>query len=400
MKKISFKNLLLIGLIASGPMLFSCAGGEDGPAKGSPVYTVNYFDEDGTQVGYAYVPENRAASFRSMDGENYDWLPHTDMDLTTPGARFVFDKWVGTYDASFSNKVDAALDDQEVDLEHIKGDCKVVASFKEKAYKMSAVFKNCGKTYEEKTVDFGAALAYPATNPSEEHPEYYNAYNFEGWTLDKDTSNTKVAFTSANALTNTWKDGTSGPAWGLGAPDDAKATGNCGVIYLDKTLTNHMPTYPAYLSDGAKWIEVGNLLGDKLKLEFTSKYETEYKEFQVTLTSTGGNPVSFNVKYGDEITYERVVSTNSTTLEVKYNGVSKYTYSVANTSGGVANVTYLLEGTYTNATAGITNPHSELIEGRKLGFSLEKDSNNVPTGGKVTIQGNCEIKPIIHQVNA
>lgn len=393
------KTLLLLGCLTSGSLLFSCAAsGDDSQVKGSPVYTVNYFDEDGNQVGYAYVPENRAASFRSMDTENYDWLPHTDMALVTPGSRFVFDKWVGTYDMTFSSKVNEELDGQAIDLEHVKADCKVVATFKEKAYKLSASFKNCGKTYDEKTIDFGEALAYPTTNPTEENPEYYNAYGFAGWTLDKDTASTKATFTSADALTNTWKDGTTGPAWGEGAPEDSKAVGNRGVIYLDKTLTNHMPTYPTYLSDGSKWIELGNLLGDKLKIGFTSLYDIEYKEFQVTLKQTTGADVKFNVKYGDEITYVRTVGTTSTTLDVKYKGVSKYTYSVANTSAGHENVMYLLEGEYKNATAGVVNSHSSLIEGRKLGFTLIKDSNNVPTGGKVTIQGNCEINPVVGQL--
>ena len=144
---------------------------------------------------------------------------------------------------------------------------------------------------------------------------------------------------------------------------------------------------------------MGNLLGNKLKLAFTSIYETEYKDFQVTLNGTTGNPVKFNVKYGDELTYVRTVSSTATTLEVKYNGVSKYTYSVANTSGGHDNVMYILEGTYKNSTAGVTNTHSDLVEGRKLSFILEKDADEVPTGGKVTIQGNCEISPVIHQSN-
>lgn len=399
MKNRGLNKLLALGLIASSSLLFSCAAGGEENSKGSPVYTVNYFDEVGNQVGYAYVPENRAASFRDMNGESYDWLPHSDMEITTPGARFVFDKWIGNYDASTNAKLDPTLDGTPIDLNHIKGDCNLTVTFKEKLFKIGTSFKVAGQTYAESTVNFGESLSYPATNPSESHAEYYNNYAFSGWLLNKDSSSSKHHFTSADSFSYVWKTGGSGYAWGEGAPEESKAIGNSGVIYLDKTLTDHMPLYPTYISDGSKWVSMGNLSGDKLQLGFSSEFATSYKQFEVSLLSTEGFAVHapINVTYGDEITYTRLTSGVATLLEVFYNSVSIYTYAIPNTSGGVEQISYLLEGTYKD-TSTATNKHPSSMENRSLSFALIKNSDGVPVGGKATIQGNCSIKPIISQV--
>ena len=90
-----------------------------------------------------------------------------------------------------------------------------------------------------------------------------------------------------------------------------------GVIYLDKTLTDHMPTYPSYISDGTKWIGLGNLSKGTLPLEFKSTYETTKKDFTVTMMATDGVSVltSFDVEYGKTIAFPN--SINMKTKNIK-----------------------------------------------------------------------------------
>ena len=59
MQKSSFSKFFLVASLAATGILSSCNGDGSTSIKGSPVYTVNYFDEAGNQVGYAYAIEGR-----------------------------------------------------------------------------------------------------------------------------------------------------------------------------------------------------------------------------------------------------------------------------------------------------------------------------------------------------
>ena len=402
MQKRDFSKFFLVASLAATGILSSCStsGAETSSVrKGSPVYTVNYFDEAGTQVGYAYAIEGRSAHFRAMEGTAYDYNPHTDMELTTPGARFVFDGWEGTYDTAVNTRHDSSVTSGEaVDLNNIKGDCNVTAKFIEKAYKIETVFKNNGLTVEGGTTAlFGSALSFPTASPNEARPEYYNTYTFDGWVLSKDDTSEK--FLSTDTLSYKWKSGASvnDNAWGLGAPEASAAIGNKGVIYLDKTLTDHMPKYPSYISDGTKWVELGELSKGTLPLEFKSTYEVTKKEFTVSLYDvTNTNKLSsFNAEYGKTITFDRTVSGNDTTILVKLDGVTKYTYEHVTTDD--SKICYNMDGTYKNETDS-TNRHSEAIENTNMSFVItygEGALDHTPIGGSAKLQGNVRIHPVV-----
>lgn len=397
MKKSRFhKAIILAGIVLSGT-LFSCASEGEENQIGSPVYQVDYFDEVGNQIGYAYAIEGKSGAFKSMDGTSYDWNPHSDLEITTPGSRYVFDKWVGTYDSSYG-KVKEGVDGQAIDLNHIQGNCKVVATFKEEAYKIETAFKNDNKTYTGGAkVDFGSPLNFPGTNPSEEHPEYYNDYSFAGWTLVKDSSATKHQFLASEHPSYVWKAGAEAgqPSWGLGAPEDVLAAGNEGVLYLDKTLTDHMPEYNTYISDGTKWVELGKLSSNSLKIEFNSAYTKSYKDFTVTLLSEDKTTevATFTATYADDITYERTVSGTTTTIAVKYAGETKHTYTIDTTN----KIAYLLEGEYLNKNSN-PNKHSTNLDHAKMSFVLNTNTDGVPVGGTSTLKGNVNIYPLVSNI--
>jgi len=398
MKKTKFQKVVMLSSLLLSGVLFSCSTEGEENQKGSPVYQVDYFDEAGTQVGYAYVIEGKSGPFKSMEGVNYDWNPHSDLEISAPGKRYVFDKWVGTYDASYG-KIKEGVDGQTVDLNSVQGNCKVVATFKEESYKIETSFRNNGKVVEGGTkVDFGQALSFPTANPSEEKPEYYNNYTFTGWTLSKDSSTTKHEFVASESPVYVWKAGANAgqAAWGVGAPEASDATGNEGVIYLDKTLTDHMPTYDTYISDGTKWVELGELSSNDLKIEFNSAYSKAYKEFTVTLMNPEktATVATFNATYGDEITYDRTVVGDTTTIAVKYNSTTKYTYNL-NTADKVS---YLLEGKYLNKTNS-TNKHDDKMDNTAMSFVINSDSTGVPVGGKAKIQGNVDLYPIVSDIH-
>ncbi|MBR5750241.1 MAG: hypothetical protein IKX82_01140, partial [Bacilli bacterium] len=367
MQRRNFSKYFLVVSLAATGFLSACSSEGDSSPKGSPVYQVDFYDDAGTQVGYGYAIEGRAVHFRAMDGTAYDYNPHTDMELTTPGARFVFDGWEGTYDTAFNSNVSSDLHGEAVNLDQIKGSCRVTAKFKEKSYKIETIFKNNGTPVEGgANVLFGEAIAIPTAIPTEAHPEYYNNYNFDGWALSKD--DTAAKFTSADTLVYKWKSGANANqnAWGLGAPDAADAIDNKGVIYLDKTLTDHMPTYPSYISDGTKWIGLGNLSKGTLPLEFKSTYETEKKDFTVTMMATDGVGVlsSFDVEYGKTIVFEReVLAGNQTKITIKVDGDTKGIYN--NVTSNPGDLCYTLKGEYKNETDS-TNLHSDMIEGTEM----------------------------------
>ena len=402
MQKSSFSKFFLVASLAATGILSSCGGDGSTSIKGSPVYTVNYFDEAGNQVGYAYAIEGRSAHFRSMEGTEYDYNPHSDMELTTPGARFVFDGWEGTYDTAEYSRYDSTVTDGEViDLNNIKGDCKVTAKFIEKSYKIETIFKNNGVKVEGGTnVAYGTALTIPTAIPAEEHPEYYNTYNFRGWVLTKDDTSEK--FMSDDTLSYKWKSGASANenAWGLGAPEATTAAGNKGVIYLDKTLTDHMPKYPSYISDGTKWIELGELSKGTLPLEFKSTYEVEKKQFTVSLYDAANvNKVgSFDAEYGKTITFDRTVVGNDTTIVIKLDGVAKYTYE--HVTSDATKICYNMDGTYKNE-ADSANLHSETIEDTNMSFDITYGAaplDHTPVGGSAKLQGNVRIHPVVQDV--
>ena len=399
MQRRNFSKYFLVVSLAATGFLSACSSEGDSSPKGSPVYQVDFYDDAGTQVGYGYAIEGRAVHFRAMDGTAYDYNPHTDMELTTPGARFVFDGWEGTYDTAFNSNVSSELQGEAVNLDQIKGSCRVTAKFKEKSYKIETIFKNNGSPVEGgANVLFGEAITIPTAIPTEAHPEYYNNYNFDGWALSKD--DTAAKFTSADTLVYKWKSGANANqnAWGLGAPDAADAIDNKGVIYLDKTLTDHMPTYPSYISDGMKWIGLGNLSKGTLPLEFKSTFETEKKDFTVTMMATDGVSVlsSFDVEYGKTIVFEReVLAGNQTKITIKVDGDTKGIYN--NVTSNPGDLCYTLKGEYKNEIDS-ANLHSDMIEGTEMSFSLtygEGAEDHTPKGGSAKIQGNVRITPVI-----
>ena len=381
-------------------ILSSC--GESSSKLASPTYTVSYFDETGVQVGYAYVRENGIAPLvcKAMEGkEVYDFMPHSDMDLQTPGARYVFDSWEGTYDSTLDSRMASETDGTAIDLGHIKANCKVTAKFTEQPYKIETTFKNNGEKVEGGAmVEFGSPIAFPTVTPTEAHPEYYNTYAFDGWVLAKDDTSAK--FQSADTLSYKWKSGTNANqfAWGLGAPIVADASGNKGVIYLDRTLTDHMPTYYSYISDGDKWIELGELSKGVLPLEFKSTYEVTKKEFTVSLYDpTNTTKVgSFNAEYGKTITFDRTVTGNVTTITVKLDDVIKYTYDDV-TESDATKICHTMEGVYRNETDS-ANLHSSSIEGREMSFVTTKGEgalSDTPVGGHADLHGNVRIHPVV-----
>ena len=404
MQKSNFSKFFLVASLAATGLLSSCAPSGEGEfsIKGSPVYTVSYFDEAGNQVGYAYAIEGKSAHFRSMEGTAYDYNPHSDMELTTPGARFVFDGWEGTYDTAEYSRHDSALTNGEsVDLNNIKGDCKVVAKFIEKPYKIETIFKNNGAVVEGGvSVAYGTALSFPTSSPSEAHPEYYNNYTFDGWILSKD--DTAEKFISTDTLSYKWKSGASvnENAWGSGAPEESAASGNKGVIYLDKTLTDHMPKYPSYISDGTKWVALGELSKGTLPLEFKSTYEVTKKEFTVSLYDpTNTTKVgSFNAQYGKTITFDRTVAGNDTTITVKLDGATKYIYE--HVTSDATKFCYNMDGTYKNEADSV-NLHSATIENTNMSFVItygEGALDHTPVGGSAKLQGNVRIHPVVQDV--
>lgn len=400
MQRRHFSKYFLVTALAATGFLSACSGNSDSSVKkGSPVYQVDFYDEVGTQVGYGYAIEGRAVHFRSMDGTAYDYNPHSDLALTTPGARFVFDGWEGTYDSTFDSRVGTELQGEAVNLGQIKANCRVTAKFIEKAYKIETIFKNNGTAVEGgANVQFGNAITIPTAIPAEAHPEYYNTYNFDGWVLAKDETSAK--FTKDDTLVYKWKSGANANqfAWGEGAPEDADATGNKGVIYLDKTLTDHMPTYPSYISDGTKWVALGNLSKGTLHLEFKSTYETERKEFTVSLyDADNANKVgSFNAEYGKAITFERsVTAADVTTIVVKLDGVAKYTYE--NLTTDATKICYNLDGVYKNEIDSV-NRHSDAMENTNMSFVItygEGAEDHTPKGGSAKLQGNVRIHPVV-----
>lgn len=398
MQRRNFSKFFLVVSFAATGILSACSGGTESSKRGSPVFQVDFYDDAGTQVGYGYAIEGRAVHFRAMDGTAYDYNPHTDMELTTPGARFVFDGWEGTYDSAFDSAVSSELQGEAVNLDQIKANCRVTAKFKEKSYKIETIFKNNGSAVEGGTnVLFGEAITIPTAIPSEAHPEYYNTYNFDGWVLAKD--DTAAKFTSADTLVYKWKSGANANqnAWGLGAPDAADAIGNKGVIYLDKSLTDHMPTYPSYISDGAKWIELGNLSKGTLPLEFKSTYVTSRKAFGVSFYDADQTACleTVQVEYGKTITFDRVVAEGKTSLIVKVDDTAIYTYENVVTTAD--KLCYNLDGTYKNEADSV-NQHAASIENTNMSFTITYGvgaEDHTPKGGEAKLQGNVRVHPVI-----
>ena len=398
MQKKNFSKFFLVAGLAVAGLLSSCGESANSVSRGGPVYTVNFFDENGVQVGYAYAVEGRPAFLRKMDeGQSYDYLPHSDLELSTPGARYEFSGWQGTYDTDFDSRVGSELNGKAVDLSEIKANCNVTATFAEKLYKVEARFKNGVSAFgDAQIVDYGQAIAFPTTNPEEAHPEYYNTYAFEGWSLSKD--DTAAIFENTDTLSYKWKSGADANqfAWGLGAPEATAAVNNKGVIYLDKTLTDHMPTYPTYISDGSKWVELGNLSKGTLPLEFEAAYETTKKDFRVTLYDATGYTdelTHFDVQYGKTLTFEREVLTDTTKFTVKVDDVTKYLYEIATPGNKYC---YDFEGVYENAPD--LNQHSSLIENTKMSFTLTyEDGTKIPNGCTAKVQGNVNIRPLIKE---
>ncbi len=202
-----------------------------------------------------------------------------------------FDKWVGAY-----------ADSTAVDLSSITADCSLHATFETKIYDWSIYFINNGVSLiDPQMVGFGSSFALPDATPTEAFVDYHTDSAFLGYGLQADDSDPKPTVDPSSV----------GYLWGEGAPSSAEASANKGHVYLDRDPTDAKgrQTYPAYVSDGAKWISLGELRSGSVKLSFVALYAHADKDFPVTVYGSksdydsGADPLaSFDITYGTPLT--------------------------------------------------------------------------------------------------
>lgn len=280
------------------PLLLSCSGEASG-TKGSPVYTVTFLNDSGEKIGYAYVIEGKKAIFKDNDPSSpYDYLPTLlKRDEGINASHYVFDKWVGEYDASFNEEESA------IDSNNIKHDCTLKAAFARKSYGFNVSFRSEMKSlyavslednsiscdegisldeYYEPLEDGTLLLKYPfKANPHMDstHYFYYEEASFEGWNvLAGDAKNGNLfRFDEKKSFSLSLE----ADAWGHDDVPVISPNEKEGVLLLNTSLNSKgQPDYPAYFSNGESWVSLG-LLSRTPTLTFDASYSKTRRSFEV-----------------------------------------------------------------------------------------------------------------------
>lgn len=313
------KRLFL--LLLTPMILASCQGGNE-PIKGSPVYTVTYFDEVGTEIGYSYAIKGKAAVFKDKDGNaKYDYLPRLkSRDEGINASYYVFDGWAGTYE-----------DGSPIDIFSIQADCSVNATFARKEYSIGFRFKSEGKTLykntssgKEGTILYDLpeeGVSYESVSPSlaisetmslpyawGENPElltyfYYQIPSFKGFSL-KETE--AVLPIEGNALSFKAEVATF-PRNETPALDPKEKEGTF-LLNLTKSESG-VQDYPTFYSDGDTWTSIGSLSSFPI-LNLNAKFDTPFRPFDLYAYASeddakkgGGTPL-VSLPYGASVTFE------------------------------------------------------------------------------------------------
>lgn len=267
------KSSFAFALLA--PILLSCSS--EGGGLGSPVYTVDFVDDEGTSVGYAYVIEGKKAIYKSKDGsETYDFLPKAKKREEGNNATYyVFDGWKGEYDPSYGE------DDPSIDINNIRHDCTLQATFRLETYRLLSTFRSemsvLGfKSYEDRSIAYkdGVSTSFPVTlregqcvvpydflgEPSyqEQHRFYYEKVDFEGWNVlgsDGEGDLYKPSFSSSAFVFSLLAE-----EWNRDEAPSRDPAELSGTLLLNSSYNEKgQPDYPAYFSNGKTWVSLGFL---------------------------------------------------------------------------------------------------------------------------------------------
>lgn len=288
------KSFFAFALLA--PILLSCSS-EGGPL-GSPVYTVDFVDDEGTSVGYAYVIEGKRAIYKSNDGsEAYDFLPRAKKrEEGNNASYYVFDGWKGEYDPSFQE------DDPSIDINNIRHDCTLRATFRLETYRLLATFRSemnvLGFTsYEDRSIAYkdGVSTSFPVTlregeclvpydfldEPSyrEEHRFYYEKVDFKGWNILDASGESDVYNPSYSS--NSFLFSLRTEEWGREEAPSIDPTDLSGTLLLNSSYNEKgQPDYPAYFSNGKSWVSLG-LLSRTPTLYLDAAYTKSNRSFEL-----------------------------------------------------------------------------------------------------------------------
>ncbi len=298
-------------MVAGTAVLCGCS--VSAGSQSSNVFTVSYYDDSAIPVlvGYAYVIKGKQANMRAVEGVTYDKLSHSGIAPSDVGKHFVFRGFEGTYE-----------DGTPIDLSSIQSDCSVYAKFDEADYTLSYTFKNGAVSLRDSknelikgTVKYGDSFSFSDLFNFDElsynTPRYGYQYEFNGFTIDSDSSKTNIIDSMLK-----WTSGDVLPSesWVL------------GTLFVSTENMDSNPGYATYFSNGSEWISLGKL-SDNIKLSFLCSFEETEKDFSVSVVKNGSTIGSIPAKYAVE---EISVSGDGSKLTISNSrGIS---YSVEGTS--------------------------------------------------------------------
>jgi hypothetical protein len=385
MNKKSFLFATSLTLIASLTSLVSCSVGGSSSATRSVVFTVSFYDSQDLshQVGFAYAAYGESASFKASDGEKF---PTSTKDQTlAPGYGFSFDKWTGKYSSTTSPSPvysyhSAPVEEEDVDLSFIKGDCSVYATFTQEKLLYGVLFHNGGELMRDSddvplfsgdTFSFGNTITLPS-NPSTTST-WGKDTNFTGYSFS--SSATAPDVTTTNYGTNTkfyYGEGEPGTSVNDLTTKQATSTITSGSIY-ENTSDQKLFVY-----SGSSWTALNKTLSiDETKapiIDYYAVYDKTTHDFPIKLYAseadylTGSNPSS-TVIYG---AYESSLTLTSTSV------------SATNVSGETKNITLDAGKTYVIRYSNLSADYdgNKSIENYYKGKTLESSSLkvNAPIG--------------------
>lgn len=311
----------LLTLLPLTLLLASCSG-TSSSLHGSPVYTVTFYDEAGTEIGYSYAIEGKAAVFKDKDPANkYDYLPRLKKrDSGVNASYYVFEEWSGTYE-----------DGTPIDPFAIREDCALHATFVRKEYRLTfrfrseakTLYKNTaegkegtilygkpesGDTFESVLLESDVAESFSVDYPFAEDPTlfayaYYQIPSFEGFQVGRSSltlpiENGKIAFKADVATFS--RDG-------LPSLDPKEREGS--FLLNDTPNAQGNQDYPLFYSDGEKWLSLSSMSALPI-LALNAAYSESLRSFEVYAYASkdeakkgGGTPL-VSLPYGTALSFK------------------------------------------------------------------------------------------------
>jgi hypothetical protein len=288
------RGIALTALTVSVLMTAACSSSGSSALSATVFYTVRFVDDSSehNDISYQYVRYGHAISLPIAD---FDGSSKAE-SLPTVGTYRVFSAWAGTYATASSSYSGAPSSGEAVNVNSIKGNCTLTATFEEDPYKIAAKFFNeNGEFLRDEdgnvcasTVEWGGLPQFPNLTPTQNSVSYGHVSTFQGYYLQKDSALNSIAPADMGAATF---------SYGVGAPGSLSKTE--GSYYVDVTVSGDARLYEVYSRVGSGWVDLGALSSSALSVSYVASYADSLASYPVKLYSDSSMTTLLDTLYAD-----------------------------------------------------------------------------------------------------